>query len=68
MEKIELNLQEHRCDVLKIAERPNVDEVDGEPMYGHAVQAIHLTKYGWVMHNWEYGDYITFCPFCGKEL
>jgi hypothetical protein len=68
MEDIEMKLQEHRCDALKVIERPNVNELDGYPMYGHAVLAIHHTKYGWVMHNYEYGDFITFCPFCGQEL
>jgi len=58
----------HRCDHIKDVERAHVSEVEDYPLYGHMILAIHKTEEGWIGHNYEYGDYINFCPFCGEKL
>jgi len=61
--------EEHKCDQIKnLGSVEQIDEVNEYPIYGHALLAIHKTEQGWVGHNYEYGDYINFCPFCGKKL
>lgn len=56
-------LEEHKCEVLK------VELVEPKwVLYGPAIYKIIKTKHGWVAHNGEYGTIIYFCPFCGQKL
>jgi len=61
-------MKDHRCEQIAAVERPQVDGANEYPIYGHAIHAIVKTDDGWIMHNYEYADYISFCPFCGQKL